>query len=348
VVSVVIAITKFADGAWAVIVFVPVMIWILVRLNRQYEREDEMLDEGLPPFDRGSVGRPAVLVMVEDLDRKTVHALQYAKTIRSSSTSAVHVAHDAGDARRLQPRWEELGTGVPLEVVAPRRRRGHHDRSSRRTIGGRGRRHPRGPGTCSGRQARTREAGTDGSSAHPLAGPEPARPRHPRQGSPHAEGSGLARLFPRASHRVVVLVDRPDRAAMQAVSYALSLGATEVVAVHAAVDPEMQDELIERWMDLRVPVALDLVECWDRDVARSVERYVVDLMGPRTEITVVVPRRDYVRLSQRLLHDRTSRSIAKVLSRYEHVDMAVVPYFLGRPTAAARPSPEEASVGSAR
>ncbi len=46
------------------------------------------------------------------------------------------------------------------------------------------------------------------------------------------------RLLPRASHRVVVLVDRPDRAAMQAVRYALSLGAEEVVAVHAAVDPE--------------------------------------------------------------------------------------------------------------
>ena len=71
-----------------------------------------------------------------------------------------------------------------------------------------------------------------------------------------------------------MLVDRPDRAALQAVRYALSLGAEEVVAVHAAVDPEVQDELIARWMELRMPIALDLVECWDRDVSRSVERYV--------------------------------------------------------------------------
>ena len=116
---------------------------------------------------------------------------------------------------------------------------------------------------------------------------------------------------------------------MQAVSYALSLGASHVVAVHAAVDPDTQDELIARWMDLRVPVPLDLVECWDRDVARSVERYVVDLMDPLTEITVVLPRRDFPRLTQRLLHDRTSRSIARALGRYEHVDIAVVPYHLG-------------------
>jgi hypothetical protein len=138
-------------------------------------------------------------------------------------------------------------------------------------------------------------------------------------------------MLPRAGHLAIVLVDRPDRAALQAVRYALTLGADEVTAVHAAVDPEMQDELIAHWMDLRIPIALDLVECWDRDVARSVERYVVDLMGPRTEVTVVLPRRDFARARQRLLHDRTSRSIARALGRYEHVDIAVVPYFLGRP-----------------
>jgi hypothetical protein len=53
-------------------------------------------------------------------------------------------------------------------------------------------------------------------------------------------------------------------------------------------------------------------------------------MGPRTEVTVVLPRRDFARVTQRLLHDRTSRSIARTLGRYEHVDVAVVPYFFGR------------------
>jgi hypothetical protein len=138
------------------------------------------------------------------------------------------------------------------------------------------------------------------------------------------------RLFPRPIHRVVVLIDRPDRAAMQAIRYALALGVEEVVAVHAAVDPDMQEELISTWMDLKVPVALDLVECWDRDVARSVERYVAELMAADTEVTVVLPRRDFARPTQRLLHDRTSRGIARALGRYDHIDIAVVPYFFAR------------------
>jgi amino acid transporter len=347
IVTVVIAFTKFADGAWAVMVFVPVMIWVLVRLNRQYEREHADLEMGLAPFERGSVGRPTALVLVEDVDRKTIHSLQYAKTIRSSSTHAVHAARDGENARRLQDRWAEHGSGVPLEILPP-------DGDALTTIARQAARLAvdedvtlivPGPAHI-GPLERLRRGRTGARLARMLA-PNP----HVRvtlvRDHPHAEGADRTRLLPRATHRVVVLVDRTDRAAMQALSYALSLGATEVSAVHAAVDPEMQDELIARWMDLRIPVSLDLVECWDRDVARSVERYVVAHMGPMTEITVVVPRRDYVRLSQRLLHDRTSRGIAKALARYEHVDVAVVPYFLGRP-AAAHPSPEEAPAGAAR
>jgi hypothetical protein len=84
---------------------------------------------------------------------------------------------------------------------------------------------------------------------------------------------------------------------------------------------------MERWMDLRIPIELDLVECWDRDIARSLERYVVERMRPNAEITVVIPRRDFATLRQRLVHDRTSRRITRTLNRYPHVDVAVVPYF---------------------
>jgi hypothetical protein len=75
-------------------------------------------------------------------------------------------------------------------------------------------------------------------------------------------------------------------------------------------------------------VQLDVVECWDRNVARALEAYVVGLMGKQYEVTAVLARRDYPHALQRLLHDRSSQAIVRVLSRYEHVDVAVVPYFL--------------------
>jgi len=77
-------------------------------------------------------------------------------------------------------------------------------------------------------------------------------------------------------------------------------------------------------------VPLQVVERWDRNIARSVETHVAEIAGPDDEITVVIPRRDYSQVRQRALHDRTSRSIARSLSRYAHVDITVVPYYLDR------------------
>ena len=64
---------------------------------------------------------------------------------------------------------------------------------------------------------------------------------------------------------------------------------------------------------------------------------------------VVLPRRDFARVTQRLLHDRTSRSIARTLGRYEHVDVAVVPYFFGpeRPLPPSEESPSDRAPAAA-
>ena len=353
VVTVVIAATKFRDGAWAVMLFVPVMVFLLVRMNHLYTREHAELDEGLDVFDPGVRRRPVAVLLVEDLDRKTMHALQYARTIRSSATHAVHVERDPAASERLRVRWAELGIDVPLRIVA---RDGDLATTIARyaaSLSGDADVTVIVPGPARmGRLERLRRGRTGARLARALASDPHVRVtlvRDHLEPHPGIDGLGGIRMLPRASHRVVVLVDSPDRAALRAVRYALSLGAEEVVAVHAAVDPELQDELISRWMELRMPIALDLVECWDRDVARSVERYVVDLMGPRTEVTVVLPRRDFARLTQRLLHDRTSRGIARALGRYEHVDVAVVPYFFSRerPDTSARQRLEEPSPADA-
>ncbi len=244
VVTVVIGITKFADGAWTVMVFVPVMVWVLVRMNHQYARERAELDVDLPRFDGRRFARPATLVVVEDLDRKTIHALQYAKTIRSSATSAVHVERDDEQTLELQRRWGELvgdvplhvldGDGDPVDAIA-RYATGLADGTDVALL-------VPGPARM-GRIERFRRGRTGARLARVLA-PNP----HVRvtlvRDHPHEGDASGVRLPARTIHRAVILVDRPDRASLDALRYALSLGADEVVAVHAAVDPEIQDELI--------------------------------------------------------------------------------------------------------
>ena len=132
----------------------------------------------------------------------------------------------------------------------------------------------------------------------------------------------VIRLAPRGTHSVVVLVDKLDRAVLRAVRYATALGATDVRAVHAAVDPERASALADRWMDATIPVpastssSAGTATCRGRwsDASSS-------LSAADSEVTAVMPRRDFPKLRQRLLHDRTSRKIAKALGRYPHVDV---------------------------
>jgi hypothetical protein len=164
---------------------------------------------------------------------------------------------------------------------------------------------------------------------------------HPLQRD--AEGRPVVRLATRGLHEVVILVDKLDRATLQAIEYSMDLGATSIRAVHAAADPDRAARLVDRWSELQAPVPLDVIECWDRDIPRALERYVIALTRETTEVTAVMPRRYYPKFRQRLLHDRTSRRIQRTLGRYAHVDVADVPYYMRTGRAAPHPEPVQAS-----
>jgi len=55
---------------------------------------------------------------------------------------------------------------------------------------------------------------------------------------------------------------------------------------------------------------------------------------------VVLPRRDYPHWTQRLLHDHTSRAIARALADRPHVDIVAIPYRLGTRQHRQAPGPD--------
>ena len=117
----VISITKFAEGAWAVMVLVPVLVWLLMRMNHQYERERDELEEDLQSYAAIPRDRPMALLLVRDLDPRTIHALQYAKTLRTE-TLAVHLEDDPMHTLLLESAWQRAGLqdDVPLRVARGR------------------------------------------------------------------------------------------------------------------------------------------------------------------------------------------------------------------------------------
>ncbi|MGZ8652139.1 MAG: hypothetical protein ACXWX5_08180, partial [Actinomycetota bacterium] len=351
IVTIVIAVTKFTHGAWAVMVFVPVMVVLLVRMNRQYEREDAELGGALVRLDADDIRRPIVVLLVEAFDPKMIHALGYAKTIRAERTLAVHIEGDPMTTLELETAWGSAGLGdIPLKVL-----RGHGDAGDRLAgfVGGL-------PADRDvnilmpvshqiSRWERLSESRAGTRLARALLPYEQVRltlvrdhPHGVHQLTKSADGHATVRLSPRGTHTAVVLVDKVDRATLRAIHYARTLGANDVFAIHAALDPANAGVLADAWMSLHVPIPLALVECWDRNVARSIEQDVLRLSKDGTEVTVVMPRRDFPNLRQRMLHDRTSRAIGKALGRYPHIDVAIVPYYF-----APRPHARRAAMADA-
>jgi amino acid transporter len=119
VVTVVIAVTKFADGAWAILVTLPVLVVVLLRLNREYAAEAVQLEEDVPAAVVAPIlRRHVVLVFVDSLDMATARAIQYARTLTPDELRAVHFALDDIHSRELAEQWRRLGLSrVSLDIV---------------------------------------------------------------------------------------------------------------------------------------------------------------------------------------------------------------------------------------
>ncbi|HET8579121.1 MAG TPA: APC family permease [Methylomirabilota bacterium] len=114
-VMLVIAATKFTHGAWIVVLLIPLLVAAFLTIRRHYgEVAGQLSLEGYggpPPMQH------TVLVLVGDLHRGVIHALQYARTL-SPSVKAVYVELDPDKTRRLEEKWGKWGMGVPLVVLS--------------------------------------------------------------------------------------------------------------------------------------------------------------------------------------------------------------------------------------
>jgi amino acid transporter len=115
----IVVITRFAD-AWPILPIMPIFVVILLRLNRQYERERSALEHDVPAAATAPIlHRHVVMVFVDRLDLAAARAIQYARTLTPDELRAVHFVVDDDAAARLAAEWRRLGLSrVPLELVA--------------------------------------------------------------------------------------------------------------------------------------------------------------------------------------------------------------------------------------
>ncbi|HYT31441.1 MAG TPA: APC family permease, partial [Thermoanaerobaculia bacterium] len=111
------AVTKFKEGAWIVVVVVPLLVFVFIIMHRHYEEIAVELSleglEGPPQFQH------TVLVLVGDVHRGVVRAVQYSRTLvaPTAAVRGVYVETDPARTHKVEEKWAKWGLGVPLVVL---------------------------------------------------------------------------------------------------------------------------------------------------------------------------------------------------------------------------------------
>jgi amino acid transporter len=112
----VVGISKFREGAWIVVLLIPLLVAAFRTVKNHYkEVARELTLHGLPP-DLRPLPTPRVVLPVSGLHRGTLEALRYARSI-SDRVTAVYVEANPGSADKLRQDWQRWGLEVPLVVV---------------------------------------------------------------------------------------------------------------------------------------------------------------------------------------------------------------------------------------
>jgi hypothetical protein len=116
-VTLVIAFTKFAEGAWIVVLLIPLLILGFWGIHRHYRVLDRARRAETPLLPEAIVVR--AVVPIADAGVQARQALAFARAIAPDDRHvvAVHVTDDASTAERLRREWEEWAPGVELVIV---------------------------------------------------------------------------------------------------------------------------------------------------------------------------------------------------------------------------------------
>jgi Amino acid permease len=120
VIVVVFAIAEFTEGGWVVVVVMPLIVFALVRMNREYRTEEAVLEEGaaIQACEAQILRRNVVVILIDRIDLATARAIQYARSLTPDDLRAVHFNIDHPRAEALMGRWQHLGLSrLPLDVI---------------------------------------------------------------------------------------------------------------------------------------------------------------------------------------------------------------------------------------
>jgi hypothetical protein len=110
------AVTKFTEGAWVVLILIPILVAVFLVIHRHYYMMANRLsleNYGEPP---PYMGRHRVIVPISNVHQGTLAALRYARML-SDDITVIHVSTEPAETEKVQKKWGTWGKGTRLVIV---------------------------------------------------------------------------------------------------------------------------------------------------------------------------------------------------------------------------------------
>ena len=121
-VMLVITVTKFTHGVWAVVLLVPALVMLFFNIHRHYIRVKSKLAASRGEFNLHRKNR--VVVLISGIHQGVIQSLTYAKSIAEhGQVEALTVdfpdesGRDSLALQKLQADWPNYCEGIPLRVI---------------------------------------------------------------------------------------------------------------------------------------------------------------------------------------------------------------------------------------
>ena len=327
VVAIIVVTTKFTEGAWMVVVAIPVLITLFTAVHRHYRSVAARLRAGTAAVLARGQSTNTVVLYLEKLDEAAEEALWYARTVAPGRVRAVHVPHDETEIG-IRQRFARLAAGDASLEILP-------------TNGG-----------------NAVDAVLEYVWALPRSESDfvtvivPELFQHPSLvaalrsrttlslkfrllGEPGAVVTGVPRLADRAQdplvpNRAVCLVpiSGVHAASVRAVTYARSLGFAETAAVFCSFDDEDAARVEREWAARGLEVPLEVIQSEYRDLSGPLLARIREITADPDAVAVVVMPEIVVRGWRRLLHNQRALYVKRLLLFEPRVILASVPFQL--------------------
>ena len=321
--------TKFGEGAWMVVIAIPVLVLGFSVVGRHYSDVRTRLRD--PGGDYAVVRGPVVL-FVSALDDATAEALRYVRAIAGDRFEAIHVA-DAG-VSGIAHAWRGFSGGGPPLLVLPRER----------TVSGTVARHVReiehAPGEVitlvvpelfkrrslvailRGRTTLALRLRLQGEEDVVLADVPVVADAHGLRRAPHGEQKTT----------VLLPISELNAASRHALGYALGLESERVLALHVELGADDVSQTRAAWAARALPIPVKVVPSPYRDLGQPLLAEIRAITAdPDALCVVVMPEIISPHRWQRILHNQRALFIKRLLLFEERVVLTSVPYRLPQP-----------------